>query len=362
MWDRQCNQNFFCKILPYSNNMSLGPALSPLNDISNGFDSPGLARQVTKTTFEPKKLVNVLMVGSGEYTTGFVHGSASDSDKSAGVIALTMFDLRNRNKVGRLGICGVSGKKFPAIRQHMTKAIAEVYAGLSVNVDTYPADNEVNPDAYLNALDMFQAGDAVTIFTPDDTHFKIAMAAVERGLHVLVTKPAVMTLEHHTQLHEAAVRNNVIVSVEVHKRWDPMYADAKDKIQALGPFSYFYAYMSQPKHQLNTFKDWAGKSSDISYYLNSHHIDFHEWAVGETSRPSRVTAVASYGTAKQLYDMDCEDTITLTVLWENIEPVTAGSSEVRVVSTGTAIYTSSWIAPKSDVHSQQRFFYMGQVQ
>jgi len=26
---------------------------------------------------------------------------------------------------------------------------------------------------------------------------------------------------------------------------------------------------------------------------------------------------------------------------------------------GTAIYTSSWIAPKSDVHTQQRFFYMG---
>jgi hypothetical protein len=36
----------------------------------------------------------------------------------------------------------------------------------------------------------------------------------------------------------------------------------------------------QPKQQLQTFKDWAGKSSDISYYLNSHHIDFHEWIVG----------------------------------------------------------------------------------
>lgn len=27
---------------------------------------------------------------------------------------------------------------------------------------------------------------------------------------------------------------------------------------------------------------------------------------------------------------------------------------------GTAVYTSSWVAPKADVHSQQRFFYMGQ--
>jgi D-galacturonate reductase len=241
----------------------------------------------------------------------------------------------------------------------MQRAIADAYLGLDVTVDTFPADHEINENAYISALDDFEPGDAVTIFTPDDTHFDIAMAAVERGLHVLVTKPCVMTLEHHQLLHEAALRKNVIVSVEVHKRWDPMYADAKDKIATLGPFSYFYAYMSQPKHQLLTFKSWAGKSSDISYYLNSHHIDFHEWAVGETSRPTKVTAMASYGTAKELYDMNCEDTITLTVQWENIERV---AGEVKVTGTGTAVYTSSWIAPKSDVHSQQRFFYMGQVQ
>ena len=32
------------------------------------------------------------------------------------------------------------------------------------------------------------AGDGVIIFTPDDTHFDIAMAAIERGMHVLITK------------------------------------------------------------------------------------------------------------------------------------------------------------------------------
>ena len=52
--------------------------------------------------------VNVLMVGTGEYTTGFVGGAASDSDKGAGVVALTMFDLRRRSKVERVGMCGVN--------------------------------------------------------------------------------------------------------------------------------------------------------------------------------------------------------------------------------------------------------------
>ena len=50
----------------------------------------------------------MLMVGSGEYTTGYVGGTAADSDKGAGVVALTMFDLRRRGKVDRVGMCGVN--------------------------------------------------------------------------------------------------------------------------------------------------------------------------------------------------------------------------------------------------------------
>lgn len=40
----------------------------------------------------------------------------------------------------------------------------------------------------------------------------------------------------------------------------------------IGDFSFFNSYMSQPKSQLQTFSAWAGVDSDISYYLNSHHV------------------------------------------------------------------------------------------
>ena len=56
-------------------------------------------------------------VGTGEYTTGFVDGAASDSDKKIGVVALSMFDLRRRGKVGQLAMVGTNGAKFPAIRE-----------------------------------------------------------------------------------------------------------------------------------------------------------------------------------------------------------------------------------------------------
>jgi hypothetical protein len=65
-----------------------------------------------------------------------------------------------------------------------------------------------------------------------------------------------------------------------------------------------YSYMSQPKHQLDTFRAWAGKSSDISYDLNSHHIDFHEWCVESACRPVRVTTCGSTGVAKDKFEID----------------------------------------------------------
>lgn len=54
-------------------------------------------------------------MGTGEYTTGFVGGGTSGSDKKVGVVGLTLFDLRQRGKVGRLSMVGTSGNKFPAI-------------------------------------------------------------------------------------------------------------------------------------------------------------------------------------------------------------------------------------------------------
>ena len=60
-----------------------------------------------------------------------------------------------------------------------------------------------------------------------------------------------------------------------------------------------------------------------------------------------MTGVASSGVvAEEMLGRPCEDTITLTAEWENIQD---GSS-------GHATYTASWTAAKADVHSQQRFF------
>jgi hypothetical protein len=95
------------------------------------------------------------------------------------------------------------------------------------------AQRRLYPDKM--AIDKLLPGDAVVVFTPDSeykqrdvrfisftllsgTHFPICMYAIQRGIHVLVTKPATQLLSHHTELINAAKQHNVVCFVEHHKR------------------------------------------------------------------------------------------------------------------------------------------------
>lgn len=290
------------------------------------------------------KAPNAILFGTGEYTTGLTPSGQAKSDKSLGVVALTFFDLRAKGKIGdRIAMVGTNGDKEPKIKEHFSRNLTFPNIG-SKEFEFFPKEGK-NPKAYLDAIKAFKPGDVCTVFTPDDTHFEICKAALGGGVHVLVTKPMVKTLAQHKELVRIAKEKGVLLQIEVHKRFDPIYNDARQRIQNLGDFGYFTAFMSQPKMQLETFKDWAGISSDISYYLNSHHIDFHVWAMQGIAKPVSVYALASTGVAQKILSRPCEDTITVTVTWKN----NSGSQ-------GHALYTSSWTASKSDVHSQQRFF------
>lgn len=295
------------------------------------------------------------MCGTGEYTTGWTGSGASQSDKKIGVVALTLFDLRRRGKVDQLAMVGTNGSKFPHIRRHLETNIAGVYADMDVSFKSYPDEDNVDEEAYKRAIDELSPGDAVVIFTPDSTHYPIALYAIEHRLHVLVTKPATQLLTHHHDLIAKARQHNVVAFVEHHKRFDPAYSDAKARSDALGEFNFFSAWMSQPKTQLATFRAWAGKDSDISYYLSSHHIDICCWMLQNKAYPTRVVASAATGIAtSEPYNCvpQTEDTITLLVDWQSIK---------SPKHKGTAVYTASWTAPTtSGVHSAQHWYYMAE--
>lgn len=267
---------------------------------------------------------------------------------------MTFFDLKSRGKVKDISLCGTCGIKFPALRQHLKDKIATPY-GLDTSCTTYPDDDvKRDSEAYKKALDTMKPGDIVVVTTPDDTHFEIVLAAIEKGCHVMCTKPLVKSLGQHHALCAEAKKHNVLVCVEYHKRFDPMYNDAVQRIRRAGDLSFFQSYMTQPKSQLHTFRFWfEGKTpvTDISYYLNSHHVDICSWALQDQAVCTEVTALASSGAAKKELQKDIlvEDTITLVTKWEN----------VKSKNPGMAFFTASWIAGPMDVHSQQEFRFLG---
>jgi D-galacturonate reductase len=106
-----------------------------------------------------------------------VGGGASKSDKKVGVVGLTLFDLRRCGKVGKLSMVGVSGGKFPAIREweafalidhecsrwigeHLQKNISEAYNGLDVSFEEFPKEGKTDPDSYKTAIDALPKGSA----------------------------------------------------------------------------------------------------------------------------------------------------------------------------------------------------------
>jgi len=94
-----------------------------------------------------------------------------------------------------LGLCGTNGNKFPGIKAHIGRAIGNVYKGerivmthrmllllplvlilssqhicegLDLTLETFPPEGVVEPKAYLQAIEAYKPGDAVTVFTPGE--------------------------------------------------------------------------------------------------------------------------------------------------------------------------------------------------
>jgi D-galacturonate reductase len=104
----------------------------------------------------------------------------------------------------------VSGIKFPTTHNHLHQNISFAYNELDVSFAGYPSDKSIDPDIYKAAID---ARSAVTIFTPDITHYPNALYAIKRGDCVLITKPATKLLSHHLKFLESLLLFEIVKSL-----------------------------------------------------------------------------------------------------------------------------------------------------
>ncbi len=115
--------------------------------------------------------------------------------------------------------------------------------------------------------------DVVAVATPDHLHTAPVLAALAAGVHVLTEKPMCLSTSEADQIIAAAKAKNLIVGVDMHKRYDPDHLRIRDDIQnRIGAPLYGTAYLEEPLEvSTSTFK-WV-ESSDPFSYVGPHWTD-----------------------------------------------------------------------------------------
>jgi len=186
---------------------------------------------------------------------------------------------------------------------------------------------------YTDYMEMIEKEnpDGITVATPDFLHKKIALDAMNAGRHVLVEKPMDVTTAGCIEMKECAEKNNLLLQVDFHKRYDPYHRKAHGAIRsgAIGNVQYAYGWMEdQIFVPRDWFPHWAPKSSSL-WFLGVHMIDLLRWQIG--SNGVRVWGTENRGKLSSI-GVDTPDSVQLKVEFQN---------------GAHASIDTSWILPES---------------
>lgn len=151
--------------------------------------------------------------------------------------------LAGRDDVELVGVCGI-GDSLPAVRDQFGFEFA-----------TTQYDELLDRDL-----------DAMIITTPHDLHYRHAVAAIERGVHVQVEKPMTLDASEAWDLVARAERAGVHFLVPYGWNYKPFTIEAKRLVDAghLGRIQYVLCHMASPTRGL-----FAGDPDEIRQLWDS---------------------------------------------------------------------------------------------
>jgi len=233
------------------------------------------------STMEPT--IKIALVGAGMFG-GDVHARAyADLQRFgiAGQLARVGLDKYSRE---------LAGVKFDlvAVATRREKSALKAAAAFKELTGHEPCAFH-GDEPWNDILAAFPDLDVMAVATPDHLHTQPILAALARGVHVLTEKPMCLSIQESDEIIAAAQAKNLIVAVDMHKRYDPDHLRIRDDIQnRIGPPLYGTAYLEEPLEvSTSTFK-WV-ESSDPFSYVGPHWTDLI-WSYYH-SKPVSLTAV-----------------------------------------------------------------------
>lgn len=126
--------------------------------------------------------------------------------------------------------------------------------------------------------------DAVFISTPHSEHAENAIAAAERGKHILLDKPMATSVAGCDQIIEAAVRANVKLMIMFGQRFRTVNMEARRLIQdgAIGRVTAIHSY-SINTGGLKSLPPWQSRPENLGTLIGHgvHNIDQIRWFTGD---------------------------------------------------------------------------------
>ena len=162
-------------------------------------------------------------------------------------------------RVGVIGIGFIGAAHVEALRR---LGYVEVVAVANHNNGAQKAKElfvEHGYDDYREMIDK-ESLDAVHICTPNNTHYEMAMYAMEHGVNVMLEKPFTMTIEEAEKLCSYAKEHQIVTGVNHSLRMNPQVQQMKAMVQS-GEVGDIYAVTGC------YLQDWLYLDSDWSWRL-----------------------------------------------------------------------------------------------
>ena len=174
--------------------------------------------------------------------------------------------------------------------------------------------------------------DAVLIATPHYDHPRLAMLAMEHGLHVMCEKPAGVYTKQVREMNEAAERSGLVFGMMFNQRTNCIYRKMHEIVQSreygeMKRMSWLITdwYRSQAYYNSGGWRaTWDGEGGGVLLNQCPHNLDLLQWICG---MPSRVRAFCHNG---KWHDIEVEDDVTAYLEFPN------GATGVFVTTTADA--------------------------
>jgi predicted dehydrogenase len=263
--------------------------------------------------------INVLIVGSGHYSTGTtVLSGKKTTDKDHGVLLPSVLELRSRGMIDHISMVARDGTKLKGLTEKIRNMSDE--NGWNDEISFYPKCDSIDEEAYIKAIEEMPRPCAVLIAVPDYLHSDIMSCCIKNNVPFMVVKPAVTRLNDLYSLLDKLDASPVLAMVDYHKVYDDANIMLKAEYQggAYGKIQHFSSLMTQRRDMLEIFGPSFSSEHppNINHYLGSHYI--HMVGYITDAEPIDVRAISQMGVADKMLATDgVADLIETQVRWRD---------------------------------------------